>query len=62
MFNLVLTIVMIYLAYKFFFEGRLFLKYPGPRQREEGPQKSYGDVPPARSDKKDDYIDYEEIK
>jgi hypothetical protein len=62
MFKLVLTIVTIYLAYKFFFEGRLFLRYPEPQQRQEGPQKASGNTAQPQPGKKDDYIDYEEIK
>lgn len=62
MFKFILTILMIYFAYKFFFQGRFFLKYPGPQYREEIPRDRSNEPSTSRKSKKDDYIDYEEIE
>ncbi len=62
MFKLFLTILLIYFAYKFFFEGRLFLRNPGPKQPKENLREHQRDTSNAGNSKKEDYVDYEEIE
>ena len=62
MFKLFLTILLIYVAYKFFFEGRFFLINPGTRQQQENLREREGDRSKTKGTKKEDYIDYEEIE
>ena len=62
MFKLFLTILLIYVAYKFFFEGRLFLRPPGVRHQHENLREREGDRSRTGNRKKEDYIDYEEIE
>jgi len=62
MIKLALTILLIYFAYKFFFEGRLFLKYPNTQHQKENLRERREDPLTTKTSKKEDYIDYEEIE
>jgi hypothetical protein len=60
--KLLLSVLFIYLAYRFFFERPRFLRAPGYQNQEDKFQER-----PKRQDvrsgrKEEDYIDYEEIE